>query len=103
MKIYKREIKPYIQPPQLQGFNDKPFPVKGYDWVSEELEDKLRNEIIVDDPWSKLIFVERYVVLGDGVLGKWEAEWIYDHLVIMTGAMTALTALSTLTYAQKFA
>ena len=72
MKIYKREIKPYIQSPQLQGFNDRPFPVKGYDWVPEELEDKLRNEIVVDDPWAKLVFIERYVVIGDGILGKWD-------------------------------
>lgn len=61
MKCYIRQIKPYIYPPQLQGFNDKPFPVKGYDWVSEDLEEELRNNIAVKDPWSKLVFIERYV------------------------------------------
>lgn len=61
MKIYKREIKPYIQPPQLQGFNDKPFPVKGYDWVPEDMEEELRENIVVKDPWSKLIFIGRFV------------------------------------------
>lgn len=61
MKYYIRQIKPYIQPPQLQGFNDHPFPVKGYGWFPEETEDALRESIIVKDPWSKLIFVERFV------------------------------------------
>ena len=65
MKLYKKEIKPYIQPPQLQGFNDKAFPVEGYDWVSEDLEDKLRDEIVVKDPWSKLFFRVRYVEFTD--------------------------------------
>ena len=34
-----------------------------------ELEDQLRNEIIVSDSWSKLIFKERYV--SKGVFGEW--------------------------------
>ena len=72
MKLYTREIKPYIQPPQLQGFNCRPFPVNGYDWVPEDLENKLRDEIIVSDPWSKLIFVERFVVWGEGIIGEFE-------------------------------
>lgn len=66
MKIYKREIKPYIQPFCLQGCNSSPYSVDGYDWVSENLERQLRKEIIVEDSWSKLIFKERYVVVGDG-------------------------------------
>jgi hypothetical protein len=72
MKIYKREIKPYIRPPQLQGFNDKPFPVKEYDWVPEDMEQELKEKIVVKDPWSKLIFAERYVVVGDGIFGEFE-------------------------------
>ena len=65
MKLYKKEIRPYIQPPQLQGFNDRAFPVEGYDWVSEDLEDKLRAEIDVKDPWSKLFFRVRYVSVSE--------------------------------------
>ena len=61
MKYYIRQIKPYICPPQLQGFNDKPYPVKGYDWVSEDLEEELSNTIAVKDPWSKLVFYSRFV------------------------------------------
>lgn len=61
MKYYIRQIKPYIQPPQLQGFNDKSYPVDGYDWVSEDLEEELKNSIVVNDPWSKLIFHCRFV------------------------------------------
>ena len=72
MKIYKREIKPYIKPPCLQGFNDSPYPIDEYDWVSEELEEQLRNEIVISDSWSKLIFKERYVVIGNGILGEWK-------------------------------
>ena len=61
MKHYIRQIKPYIEPPALQGCNCSPCPVEGYDWVSEDLEDKLRNEIVVEDSWSTLIFKERYI------------------------------------------
>jgi hypothetical protein len=67
MKYYIRQIKPYIQPPQLQGFNDKPFPVVGYDWVSEDLEEELRNTIVVSDHWSKLIFEKRIVEVKNTV------------------------------------
>ena len=72
MKLYIREIKPYIKPPCLQGMNDSPYPVDGYDWVSEDLEDKLRNEIVVSDPWSTLIFKERFVVWSEGIIGEFE-------------------------------
>lgn len=72
MKIYIRQIKPYIKPPCLQGFNDSPYPVDGYDWVAEDCEEELRNKIVVSDPWSTLIFAERYVVIGDGIVGKYE-------------------------------
>jgi hypothetical protein len=68
MKFYIRQIKPYIRPPQLQGFNDRPYPVDGYDWVSEDLEDELRKNIVVSDPWSKLIFEHRIVEVQNAVL-----------------------------------
>lgn len=55
MKYYIREIKPFIYSPGLQGFRDTEFPVKGYDWVSEDMEEELRNTIEVKDPWGKLI------------------------------------------------
>jgi len=61
MKYYIKQIKPYINPPQLQGFNDKPYPVDGYDWMSEDMEEELRNTIEVKDPWSKLVFYSRFV------------------------------------------
>jgi hypothetical protein len=61
MKLYIRQIKPYIEPPCLQGFNCGPYPVDGYDWVSEDLEEELRNSIVVSDSWSTLIFKERFV------------------------------------------
>ena len=61
MKHYIRQIKPYIEPPCLQGFNNTPIPVEGYDWVSEDLEEELRKNIVVKDPWSTLIFKERFI------------------------------------------
>jgi hypothetical protein len=64
MKTYIRQIKPYIQPPCLQGFSSSPYPVKGYDWAPEDLEEKLRDEIVVEDSWNTLIFKERYVELS---------------------------------------
>lgn len=65
MKYYIRQIKPYIYSPGLQGFSDKIFPVKGYDWVSEELEEELRKRIIIEDPWGKLILKEKYVEVAN--------------------------------------
>lgn len=61
MKYYIRQIKPYIKPPSLPGMMCISYPVDGYDWVSEDLEEELRKSIVLDDPWSKLGFQERYV------------------------------------------
>lgn len=77
MKYYKRQIKPYIKPPQLQGFNGRPYPVEGYDWVSEDLEEELRNSIVVSDPWSRLIFEYKIVEVTDATEIK-HGHWI-DH------------------------
>ena len=68
MKHYVRQIKPYIEPPALHGCNCSPDPVEGYNWVSEDMEEELRKEIIVSDSWSKLIFKERFV---EGINAKW--------------------------------
>ena len=61
MKYYIRQIRPYVQPPALQGMLCVSYPVKGYDWAPEDLEEQLRSEIVLNDPWSKLIFQERFV------------------------------------------
>ena len=45
MKYYIRQIKPYIQPPALQGCNCEPYPVEGYDWVSEDYYDTFLTAI----------------------------------------------------------
>lgn len=73
MKIYKREIKPYIDPPSFPGISWNPYPVEGYDWVSEDLEDKLKDEIIITDSWSKLIFKERFVEIDQDILDKFNS------------------------------
>lgn len=61
MKYYIRQIKPYIEPPALQGCNCALDPVEGYDWQPEDVEEDLRNEIMISDPWSKLVFKERFI------------------------------------------
>jgi hypothetical protein len=45
--------------------NCEPYPVEGWGWCPEENERILREEIVVGDSWSKLIFKEKYVVLAD--------------------------------------
>lgn len=65
MKLYVRLIKPYIQPPCLQGMNCEPYPVEGWGWCNEEYEEFLREKIVVSDSWSKLFFKEKYMVLAD--------------------------------------
>lgn len=61
MKYYIRQIKPYIKPPSLPGMLCVSYAVEGYDWVPEDLEEELRNNITIEDPWSKLTFEERFV------------------------------------------
>lgn len=72
MKIYIKQIKPYIKPLCLQGFNDFLEPIDEYDWVSEDHEKALRNQIVLKDPQSTLVFQERYVALGEGIVGEFE-------------------------------
>lgn len=61
MKYYIRQIKPFIQPPALPGTLCVSYAVDGYDWVSEEMEEELKKEIVVEDSWSTLVFKERFV------------------------------------------
>jgi hypothetical protein len=61
MKYYIRQIKPYIKPPSLPGMLCTSYAVDGYGWVSEDLEEELRNNIVIEDSWSTLVFKERFV------------------------------------------
>ena len=61
MTYYTRQIKPFIQPPALPGFDNEPYPVEGYDWVSEDMKERLKEEIVVKDSWSTLVFKERFI------------------------------------------
>lgn len=64
MKIYKRQIRPMIKPPALQGFNTdlKPF-FHSDAWFDEDMEDHLQFRYKEEnkDPMSTLVFDERYV------------------------------------------
>ena len=72
MKIYIKQIKPYIYTPMAQGTTDELLEVDGYDWVSEDHEAALRNQIVLNVSYSTLIFKERFIALGDGVMGEFE-------------------------------
>ena len=63
MKLYIRLIKPYIYVPMAQGTAELLIAVDGYDWVSEDLEEHLRKNIVIEDEWyGKLVFKERFEV-----------------------------------------
>ena len=64
MKLYKKEIRPMIQPPALHGFNNNPYPFYNEGtWIPEDMEDYFRehHEKDIKDPMSRLTFDERYV------------------------------------------
>lgn len=48
----------------MEGFRDEYIPVDGYDWLPENMEETLKKEIVINDPYSKLIFKERFVEYG---------------------------------------
>lgn len=80
MKYYIRQIKPYVQPPCLPGFNCSAYPVEGYDWVLEDLEDELSKEIVVNDSMSELIFRERFI---EAQYGKWIYSRAEDEICVV--------------------
>lgn len=61
MKYYVRLIKPYIQTEPGSGVSCRRYEVKGYDWVSEDLEEELRNTIKFNSTFDSLVFEERFV------------------------------------------
>ena len=64
MKLYKRMIKPMINPPALQGFSCKPYPlVSDNYWVDGEFEDLLIEtwKRDLEDPMSTIVVEEKYV------------------------------------------
>lgn len=63
MKIYKRMIRPMVNPPTLQGFSSKPFPLIGEDfWCNDDYEDiKISAwKKMIKDPMSTLLVDEKY-------------------------------------------
>ena len=71
MEYYVRQIRPYTI---LKGYDCIPHPIYGYWWVSEDIEEELKEEIEVRESWSELIFLDRFVKVKDVkeiVHGKW--------------------------------
>ena len=66
MKLYKRMIRPMVDPPMLQGFYDKPYPLYSDDyWVDGDYEETLMDtwkELVKKgDSWATLKIDEKYV------------------------------------------
>ena len=61
MKYYARQIRPYIRPHQTPGSLCVSWPVDGYDWVPEDMEEELRAKIGNIDGLFELTFKERFV------------------------------------------
>lgn len=64
MKLYRKEVRPMVQPPALQGFSSNPYPFFTEDsWIPEDMENYFRehHEKDIKDPMSRLTFDERYV------------------------------------------
>ena len=66
MKLYKRMIRPMVDPPMLQGFNDKPYPLISDDyWIDGDYEETLTDtwkELVKKrDSWGTLKIEEKYV------------------------------------------
>lgn len=66
MKIYKRMIRPMVDPPTLQGFSDKPYPLFSDDyWIGGDYEeivmDTWKELVKIEDSWAALKIEEKYV------------------------------------------
>lgn len=56
-KYYIRQIKPFIQ---IEPGHAS-YALPEYDWEPEDMEEDLRNSIILEEDWMILVFKERYV------------------------------------------
>ncbi len=66
MQLYKKMIRPMVNPPVLQGFSDKPYPLFSDDyWVDgdyeETLTDTWKELVKKKDSWGSLEIEEKYV------------------------------------------
>lgn len=77
IRLYKKQYRPMVQPPCLQGFNDNPYPFDEF-WYDEDEKEYLQEtfEKQLRDPMSRLIWDERYVEVKDmyrftSIAGHW--------------------------------
>lgn len=66
MKLYKRMIRPMVNPPALQGMNCQPYPLFSDDyWIDgdheETLMDTWKKLVNKKDSWGSLKIEEKYV------------------------------------------
>jgi hypothetical protein len=67
MKLYKREIKPMINPGSFYGVKWDLIPVRDFDnWYPEEREEELAKALNINDPYDILVFEERFVEVEFG-------------------------------------
>ena len=80
MKLYKREIKPMIDPGSFHGVKWDLMPVPGFNnWYPEEKEEEL-NEAIDVRPYAILVFEERFVKVEAESITRSECDLIIDCL-----------------------
>ena len=61
MKYYVRQVRPYVETLLMPGIYGAAAPLEGYDYVPEDMEEQLRNEIVISNPSYRLIFNEKFV------------------------------------------
>lgn len=66
MKLYKKMIRPMVNPPALQGMSCKPYPLISDDyWINgdyeETLTDRWKELVKKKDSWGTLEIEEKYV------------------------------------------
>jgi hypothetical protein len=81
MKLYKREIKPMINPGSFYGVKWDLIPVRDFDnWYPEEREEELAKALNINDPYDILVFEERFVEVEAEPITRSECDLIIDCL-----------------------
>ena len=68
MNIYKRMIRPMVNPPSLQGMNDSPYPLISDDYWTDDENEEVKmglweEEVKKKDKMGSLLVEEKYVLV----------------------------------------